>query len=150
MINLGLGKHIENVSLPDELKLLKFLFALYFVYDLSITIPKCSALLFYARIFGNVSRTFVYSLWAIGFCIFGWLISLWLFTLFLCDPVKKQWLPTTPGHCHPTSALWLGSAIPSVAIDLMILFVPIPMLWQLQMKKSRKALIIGVFLCGYW
>jgi len=23
------------------------------------------------------------------------------------------------------------------------------MLWQLQMKKSRKALIIGVFLCGY-
>lgn len=149
MISLGLGKQITTVPPENLLKILKLLFGLYFVFDLSITIPKCSVLLFYIRIFGTSSKCFRYSVYGIQALNLAWLLSIWVFTIFQCHPVQKAWMPSVPGHCVSTSSLWLASAIPSVAIDLMILFVPLPMLWQLQMKKSRKALIIGVFSCGY-
>ncbi len=53
------------------------------------------------------------------------------------------------GHCSNEDTLWLGSVIPSVIIDLIILIMPLPMIWKLQMKLTKKILIMGVFMCGY-
>lgn len=35
------------------------------------------------------------------------------------------------------------------AIDLAILIIPIRILWNLQMRSARNAMIIGVFIIGY-
>ena len=150
MITRGLGKHVNTISPDDEVEQLKALFVCYNIYDISISLPKISALLFYARVFGTQNKLFKYALLVTHSLVVGWLISTVMVGVWLCDPVKKQWKPTTPGHCHPNAVLWLASAIPSVIIDLILLLLPLPMLWQLQMRKSRKILIMTVFVCGYW
>lgn len=150
MITLGLGKHIQTITPNSEIEQLRALYACYIVYDISISLPKMSALLFYARVFTTQEKRFKYALWFTHFLVIGWVVSVALLGVFLCDPVEKQWKPTIAGHCHPNTVLWLTSAIPSVVIDLILLILPLPMLWQLQMKLSRKILIMAVFVCGYW
>ena len=58
MINLGLGQHVTEVLPENELKQLKVLYICYVLYDISITFPKISALLFYARVFSTRSKFF--------------------------------------------------------------------------------------------
>ena len=150
MIVLGLGKHFDSVLQSSEIDQMKALYAAAIVYNISITLPKVSVLLFYARVFTTQSKPFKYALWCSHFLVASWLISITSVTVFGCNPIKKIWLLTTPGHCHPNSVLWLVNAISSVVIDLILLLLPLPTLWHLQMKSSRKILIMAVFICGYW
>ncbi|KAL9640598.1 MAG: hypothetical protein Q9204_000654 [Flavoplaca sp. TL-2023a] len=149
MISLGLGKHIDDIPLSNTTEQLKVLYACYILYDTSISLPKTSVLLFYARIFGTQAKLFKYAMYFTHFLVVGWLLSISMLGVFLCDPVEKYWNRLLPGHCHPNSALWLGSAIPSVGIDLILLLLPLPMLWRLQMSKNRRILIMSVFAFGY-
>lgn len=43
----------------------------------------------------------------------------------------------------------VGNSIASVIIDLVILIIPLPVLWKLQLKLGKKLLISGVFTGGY-
>lgn len=150
LLTIGLGKDVKEVSTDDQRRILKGFFILYPFYQCSVTFPKVSALLFYTRIFGSASKAFQYALWTTHAVILIWNSAIWIFSILLCNPVQKQWIPSLPGHCYSTGALWLASAIPNLVIDLVILLLPLPMLWGLQMKKSRKAGVIAVFICGYW
>ncbi|KAI1810311.1 hypothetical protein GGS20DRAFT_208214 [Poronia punctata] len=44
---------------------------------------------------------------------------------------------------------YLGSAIPNVVIDLLILILPVPLIWRLRTSLLRKMGITIVFLLGY-
>lgn len=79
----------------------------------------------------------------------GWFVAGCLSTLFQCVPIEKAWSIVEGGHCFSQWAWFLATAIPSTLIDLCILLMPLPMLWRLQVSKTRKVMIIGVFLCGY-
>ena len=129
---------------------LKMLFAQYFIYDAGVSLTTFSALLFYTRIFTSQSARFRRTIWMTHALVLLWLLGIWFATLFLCSPIQKQWNPTVDGSCGDTGGLWLGSAIPSVIIDAIILALPMPMLWRLKLKRSRKILVTGVFICGYW
>ena len=53
------------------------------------------------------------------------------------------------GYCRSADALYIGSAVPSVVIDFFVLLLPLPIIARLNMKNSRKAMITGLFVCGY-
>jgi hypothetical protein len=149
LISVGLGKHVNELSTDRLLLGLKLQFCIYFVYNLSITLTKTSVLFFYARIFSTQSRPFKWALWISQGLVWGWFVAICLVTVFMCNPVNKQWIPSVEGTCRPIGDLWLGSAIPSVIIDVIILVLPLPLIWKLRLKKSRKILVSGVFVCGY-
>jgi hypothetical protein len=149
-LSRGLGRHADTLDERDVTILLELLFANYFLYNTGLSLAKLSVLLFYARIFDTGSSRFRYALYVTHALVLAWLLGICLSTLFLCKPIQKQWLPDIPGTCANTGGLWLGSAIPSVIIDLVILVLPLLMLWRLKTKKSRKLLTIGIFICGYW
>ena len=128
---------------------LKLLWVEYYIFDAGTSIAKASALLFYARIFGQTHSRFRYALWVVHGMNVAWLIGILLAVVFECSPIEKAWKPQLPGHCANTRTLWLGSGLPSLIIDIFILLMPLPPLWKLQMKPTRKYLIMGVFICGY-
>lgn len=110
---------------------------------------KASAVFFYARIFSLTNSGFKYALWLVHFMNVAWLLAILLSVTFMCDPVEKAWDTTLSGKCLNTGLLWLGSGVSSLIIDVIILLMPLPMLWKLQMKTIRRIQISGVFLCGY-
>lgn len=150
-INLGLGKHAATVPPENLAKSGKIIFMAAFFYDCAISLPKFSALFFYRRIFSNTNKWFAATLWAVGAMNAGWLISALISTVFQCDPVYAVWseTPVPDAKCFEQQPWFLGTAIPSMIIDLFILILPLPMLWGLQATASRRLMVGFVFLCGY-
>lgn len=150
-IRLGLGKHVSQVSDKDLTKGLLLLYSDLFLYNTAISLPKLSAILFYARVFTtHIDGWFRRSLWITGALLITWLICAMTSTIFECTPVSRAWFPNVPGHCIHRLHWWTGISISSVIIDLIILILPLPVLWNLQLKPVRKRLVTAVFICGYW
>ncbi|KAL6716059.1 hypothetical protein ACLMJK_007021 [Lecanora helva] len=148
-VNLGLGQHVKTISPANSTQLFKVLWSSYFMSDLALTLSKTSVLLFYARIFSIRSTWFKWGLWLAHTLNFLWWLSSIARCLLFCTPVDKYWNHKKPGHCRGGGALYIGSAVPSVVIDILILLLPLPIIARLSMKASRKALVTGVFVCGY-
>ena len=58
----GFGTHIATLSPGSVILNLKLEFANQFVYDIGVTLPKISVLLFYARILSKANDRFRYAL----------------------------------------------------------------------------------------
>ncbi|KAK6829821.1 hypothetical protein PG995_004398 [Apiospora arundinis] len=151
MMDIGLGRHIQAIDQSKLPLFLKMLYSEYFIYDAALFLAKTSALLFLSRIFPKYTNA---KWWNAAVIIghvlnIGWFLGIVFGTVFMCYPVEKGWNPMAPGNCGPTNALWIGSAIPSVAIDLVILLLPLPKIWTLQMNKAQRAGLMVVFALGY-
>ncbi|KAJ5984730.1 hypothetical protein N7481_006829 [Penicillium waksmanii] len=143
----GLGKHVWAVPIDDVITVMQILFAYILIYVATVPLIKFSILLFYRRIFGMT--------WTIGLCMFltaGYFISCNVAFLVCCRPVSYYWSQYTDpagGKCvFPLYPFYLGNAAANVTTDVLILLVPIPLTWKLQMRTSQKILIIGIFLLG--
>ena len=168
MTYTGLGRHVQTVSGQDVNMFVKLDFATGKVYNAGLGIAKCSALLFYMRVFGTNYRAFVIAVWVLQALNWIWVLGqvscralelrwyvFWSkpqqsFGAFAqCSPVKKDWDSNIPGVCHGEDSLWLANAISNVIIDLAILILPMPMLSHLQIRGSRRMFLFMIFLCGY-
>lgn len=49
---------------------------------------------------------------------------------------------------HNLTWLYVGSWVPHIFIDLVLLGLPVPLLWKLQMQRTHKLILTGVFACG--
>ena len=145
-----MGQHVKTISPANLTKLLKVLWASYYMSDLGIMIPKASVLFFYARIFTTQQRWFRAGLWLAHILNVAWWLSAVARCLLFCNPVEKYWEgEAVPGFCRSADALYIGSAVPSVVIDFFVLLLPLPIIARLSMKLGRKAAITGLFICGY-
>ncbi|KAI3342579.1 hypothetical protein F4824DRAFT_446776 [Ustulina deusta] len=151
MLSLGLGRHIDTLPAENIEACLFALFIVYFIYDFTLFLTKASALFFYSRVFVRHTHTtrFRYALWIVHFLNLSWLLGITFGTIFMCNPVAKGYQPDLPGTCGPIGALWVGSAIPSVIIDLIILLLPVPKIWGLEISLAKKSGITVVFALGY-
>jgi hypothetical protein len=85
----------------------------------------------------------------IGCCVIAFWISQILSMTFSCQPVQYLWDKTIPnGYCVNVTALALGITGASFVTDLMVWGLPIPSVWGLQLKLSRKLTVTGLFLLG--
>lgn len=75
-------------------------------------------------------------------------IAMLLLQVLDCDPFDKLWNVLTPGHClNPKIGPYTSGAI-NVISDIYVLLVPIPIIWGLNMKTTRKVKIIMIFGLG--
>ncbi|KAI5917889.1 hypothetical protein F4810DRAFT_627735 [Camillea tinctor] len=146
--HLGLGKHIEAISVSNTLPSVYFSKASMQLYSLCIWLIKISALLLYARIF-KITRRFRIALWCVGGWVTAWFVCTAIVPWFNCSPVRKTIDPFILGQCFDRMGWFLASAFINAITDLIILILPIPVVWQLQMTLRRKISVIFVFLLGY-
>ena len=128
----------------------QLLFAVEFVYAAAIPAVKMSVIMFYSRIFAVDSFK-----WAFYFCTFivvGWWIGVTVTVAVQCKPYQHLWLqyvdPTAKGECIDLYGFFLGNGIAEAITDFIILIVPIPMVWQLQMPTGQKLAVLGIFFLG--
>ena len=146
-VSIGLGQHLGQLSTkPSQLALTLFVGEQF--YNTSLPLIKVSALLFYARVFKTV-RWFRVALWIVGAMVVSWFIAIECVAIFSCIPDRKLWEPTIPGHCIDTYTSFLGTAAPNVITDFLILLLPLPMLWRLNIGLKHRLGLIFVFMLGY-
>ncbi|BAE63491.1 unnamed protein product [Aspergillus oryzae RIB40] len=68
--------------------------------------------------------------------------------IFNCRPVQLAWRTDITGTCLPVGGTFYGLAIFTIICDLMIIFLPIPLLLRLKIKPAQKAGVVCLFLLG--
>ncbi|KAL0264422.1 hypothetical protein SLS55_000372 [Diplodia seriata] len=125
----------------------------YFDEDLylsALPLLKISILLFYLRIFpekGFRRAVFV----TIGLCI-GYCIAFVLVSVFQCRPIRYAWLQWDDEHegtCNNINAQGWSSAAINVILDIIVIILPLPQLWELQLNKRKKFLLLLMFSVGF-
>lgn len=66
----------------------------------------------------------------------------------LCRPFAKNWYTLLPGSCGSIRASVLSLSIINMTVDLIIVALPMPMIWRLQMAKKRKIGLTITFALG--
>lgn len=107
---------------------------------------KISILCLYRRIFHvqNFRRASLVT----GLLVVALAIAAEVAALVSCLPVTKFWSRLEPGHCFNFDAYYIGIQIPDVILDTVILALPIRMISTLQLSRTDKVTILGIFLLG--
>lgn len=151
LVDLGVGRHIWAVPPEDIPRILKLLYIAYLFYGFSLTVTKSATLVFFSRVFPSytVSRWWIRAIWVTHALNIAWLLGYTFVIIFQCKPIAFFWDMSLGGTCVRQINIYIGSSVPSVIIDLIILILPVPMLLHLQTSKARKAGIILIFVLGY-
>ena len=116
------------------------------IWALSNTSVKLSILHLYIMIFRIRSfRIITYIL--MGTTIIYCAIVI-LEAFLICRPLAFFWNKTIEGSCGNEQAIFLSTGILNLMIDVMVVILPMPMLWGLQMKVAKKIALTGIFGLG--
>jgi hypothetical protein len=122
-------------------------FALQRANQPSLVCIKLSILLFYLRLFPG--RKFAYWAYANMAYTICWGIATWIVNLNVCHPIAYFWDKTIPdGYCKNQAVSGTINGSLSLFGDIMILVLPIPMVWGLQINLRRRLALLGIFLLG--
>ncbi|CAI7641208.1 unnamed protein product [Penicillium discolor] len=145
--NNGIGRHVWILPPNEVVDMMRILFIFILFYVLTTPLVKISILLFYRRIFGMT-----YPIWFCMFLSVGYFFSGWITFLSYCRPVSYYWTQfedPSGGKCvFNVYPFFITQAAVNMVTDVLILVVPIPILWNLQMKRAQKILLSGIFLVG--
>jgi hypothetical protein len=82
-------------------------------------------------------------------CIVGlFYIGSMITTLTLCQPLRYSWNKTIPGSCGNLGAAEMAAAAINMVLDVVIVLLPLPIVWRLQMPTQRKLGITVTFALG--
>ena len=116
------------------------------IYAICLPTIKVSILLLYRRIFPT--QSFRLASLLVGLLVLTWMIATLTVQIFSCKPIEASWKPALAKYCIDTKKFYYGNAISNLLTDVIILCLPMPLIWRLNMSKERKFLLSGVFLLG--
>ncbi|KAI8240823.1 Satratoxin biosynthesis SC1 cluster protein 4 [Colletotrichum sp. SAR 10_96] len=148
MHSVGMGVHADKVEMDNIVLMAKFLVVAEILYAWNLGWTKLSLLLMYYRIFHI--PFFKKMTWGVGAFVFAWVICITFLFIFICVPVEKLWYPDLPGRCINQVATWIANAASTIFTDLLILLMPIPQVWKLQLQKAEKIALTFAFGLGFF
>ncbi|KAI0853708.1 hypothetical protein F5Y00DRAFT_257012 [Daldinia vernicosa] len=151
VVKCGMGFHIGVVEEVGGEELVALFSLLLYIMDCFwvtlVTLVKLSILHFYLQVFRQpIFKRAVYA--GIGLCVAFWFGAFFGTALF-CIPPNKLWYPNTPGHCGDNNKMYTACATSDLGIDVIIILLPMPILWRLQMATSKKIALTFVFGLGF-
>jgi len=113
----------------------------------SFLFTKLSVLFFYHRVFGS-KMALRWTLYTIGAITVLWWVVITFIAIFQCTPVTGS-IAAPGSNCLKPLPFFYAQTIPNLITDFAILLVPMPILWQLQMRLTKKLGLILIFTIGY-
>lgn len=133
---------------PETMELyMKMLFVTEFLYGLILPLEKTSILLLYLRIF-HVRRWFRFTTYVLLAFIWMWGISESLVAIFQCNPVAYHWDKSINGTCINQQSYYIWVCVPNNIHDVVMLILPMPVVWKLQIGLRKKLALSCVFVIG--
>ncbi|KAI4114400.1 MAG: hypothetical protein LQ338_008014 [Usnochroma carphineum] len=119
---------------------------------LAFGLIKLSILFLWRRIFGHV-RVFNIVSWVMIGVVTAWSVAFFFATVFQCGTEwYLNWAPIADflTKCSNTLNMLTVFTATDIITDLLIITMPIPMIWSLQMTTRRKVAINAMFLVGFF
>ncbi|KUI57653.1 hypothetical protein VP1G_04960 [Cytospora mali] len=108
---------------------------------------KMSLLLIIAKVFGPVHKKTIIGIWVFMALLAGYYFSALVVKIRICWPIRAYWEGDT-SKCLNQSAIITADAIVSAVSDLVILLMPTPLTWSLQLPLRKKLRVTGILCAG--
>ncbi|KAI1378866.1 hypothetical protein F4677DRAFT_412270 [Hypoxylon crocopeplum] len=142
----GYGVHIDELTLEEIENSLKGLFLQQWVWSTSTTTFRLAILLLYREIFPT--KAVRYGSMILIIIVVANEIQCIVVDLVLCRPIQASWDITLDQQCGNILIAEISSAVISMIIDILVTFLPLPVIWQLQLSKQKKWALTGAFSVG--
>ena len=127
---------------------LKLSFLSSMLYFSIVSAIKVSILLLYRRIF-SINYIFRIQSTIVLLLVSLFWLAVTIATLLNCRPLKYSWIGLSEKeHCIDYNIFWMTTGATEIAIDTIILALPIRMVLLLQLSVKRKVSVVLVFLLG--
>ncbi|KAF4967676.1 hypothetical protein FSARC_4811 [Fusarium sarcochroum] len=149
MTHYGLGRHEWTV--PGETMILYYrcFWISVLFYMMALFWSKMTFLLQYYRIM-EVSNMRWVCLGAI-IAVAMWGASQAIMVFLQCIPLQAVWDPRIKGRCIANvTKWWYINGIVNIVSDFAIMLLPIPLIWKLNMPRSQKIILSGIFGLGFF
>ncbi|KAH7350619.1 integral membrane protein [Rhexocercosporidium sp. MPI-PUGE-AT-0058] len=142
----GFGQHIKNLTPYNRKMTLQTFWIAQGFYKLTINLTKASILLLYLRIF--VQKPFRVTCYVMLGIVLSYMVATWFATIFQCTPIPRAWNKSIPGTCIDITKNWYANAGFSIATDVIILVLPMPILYTSRLPPNQKRALMFVFALG--
>ncbi|MCJ1442345.1 MAG: hypothetical protein MMC23_002839 [Stictis urceolatum] len=142
----GMGQHLADLSYHEITIFGKVAFWTQLPYLLAVTLIKVSILLFYRAIFTTIRFRLAVKVFLL--VIGAWTIAFFFASLFQALPLSYNWNQNQPGSSINEYAMYQALACTELTFDVITLCMPWLVVWNLQMKTSRKLAVCGLFTLG--
>ncbi|KAF1817051.1 hypothetical protein P152DRAFT_453658 [Eremomyces bilateralis CBS 781.70] len=147
----GLGMDIWKVTPDDVTLLLRDFYATEVIYPIMSSFIKASFIFFYLRIFPSQRfRIICYGVMTLSFA-YG--ITFSSAYAFQCTPVPfawTRWDGLHAGTCINVNSMVYAQASINIFLDLLVLGLPLPALFKLELSWARKSLVLSMFSLGFF
>ncbi|KAF8860755.1 hypothetical protein BDZ45DRAFT_587834 [Acephala macrosclerotiorum] len=148
--NLGLGLNMWDTNLDELDQFFKLFWVEEIVYLNLLAIIKVALLLFLLNIFP--SQSFRTVCWTVGALTVSIALSFTMATIFACSPIPHFWTRwqgvVSVGTCNNLNLQTYISAAINIVQDFVILCLPLPQLYTLQVSTRRKIQLFLMFSVG--
>ncbi|KAJ4227040.1 hypothetical protein NW759_004414 [Fusarium solani] len=144
-----LGRHVgTDVSMEQVVDFLRYLFAASLTYVFAIAFIKLTILALYWKLFSITARVPIAILFS---SVVIWMVVLVFVATFSCNPVEKQWnILIEHGKCMEQKPVYLGGSLPNVIIDFVLVGMPLPSVFRLNIPLGRRLILAGMFTLGFF
>ncbi|KAL2810034.1 hypothetical protein BJX63DRAFT_423398 [Aspergillus granulosus] len=144
----GVGLHIGEVDPGDLIYTMKMIIVLQSFYGVGLSLVKTSLMVLYYRLFGT-KRSFRIAIFITGAIVWGWGFSIVLESFLLCKPIEFNYNPFLPGGtCGNRNAAFVVAGVLNMVTDFMVMSLPVPYIWKLQLPLGRKLGLVATFSLG--
>lgn len=87
----------------------------------------------------------------IGAMVFvaAWGVAVVVMSLFFCVPISGFWDHSIPAKCLSQQILYYVFGACSILTDVVIFVLPLPAILKLQLPRSQKWYLLGIFGLGF-
>ncbi|KAH7393175.1 hypothetical protein BKA64DRAFT_709527 [Cadophora sp. MPI-SDFR-AT-0126] len=123
----------------------EILYADTILYGPAAFLVKTTLLLIFTRVFAHCTRTvkFIYAFIVVMACYY---VPVLILKIRLCTPVEGLWDPSIESMCFDQQSIFFTDAIVSVVTDTMVLLLPGPLVFSLNVsifKRIRIGALLG-------
>ncbi|KAI8633036.1 hypothetical protein F5Y19DRAFT_416247, partial [Xylariaceae sp. FL1651] len=137
-----------SLGIAELTNLAKVNYTTEIIFGFSITAIKLSILWFYYLLF-SVHLTLRWVIRAATIVCILWFVVATVVIVLQCIPVPAYWETiVSPEYCLEYPRVLFGYELTNLLVDVGVLCIPTATVWNLQLPKSKKASIMGIFLLG--
>ncbi|KAB8263583.1 hypothetical protein BDV32DRAFT_110472 [Aspergillus pseudonomiae] len=142
------GGGVNHELVPDAMQVTfrKFCYVATVFYCPMSLFVKFALLSILIRIFKPYKGRIMFIYVFLG-CLTIYYIIAEIVKIRMCDPVPAYWT-LEPANCLDQQAALIADSVISVISDIMILVLPLPLTWSLQMSRSKKLRVVGMLSAG--
>lgn len=68
--------------------------------------------------------------------------------IFSCIPIDKDWNKNAKGTCINTNTRTIVTRALNLALDVLVVALPMPVIWRLQMTLSKRLIVSAILGAG--